>query len=754
MAAPISILGFELGTTAGLASSSTVAKPREYVDRVVGTLGTNVVIESAAARTGSFGLRMSPSAATVHVGWTNSGASPVGLLGSAGTLVGSFWFRFPSLPSANFVLFIDIGTAGGSDGILRFIQSSGKLQAELGGNTALGPTISANTWYQVDFRIVLNANPHTFAWAVDGVAQTAPTSLAVASETIFVAGFGIDNANATGTIHIDDAVISVTSGDYPLGGHKVIQLIPDTAGTAVEIGTANATGRMVTNSAIDATFNSADILTATSEVPPLLSAASTGLGQRTLSTTSACGIPMTTYTLAGGETITGVRSVSCMWAANATAAANTLGIRSFNGTTETVLFAAAAYAGTNSTTAPAWMCKMLTVADADTQAELDALVMRIGYSGDVTPLPGIHATYAEVAIKESTSTDANITPSSVAAVAAVPSPTLQTGSVVTATAVVAVAAVPAPAVRLGVAIAPAAIGAVASVPAPTLQAGQTVTASPVAAVAAIPAPTLQAGETITATSVAAVAAIPSPTIQAGGSLVQPTAVAAVASVPAPTLQAGAAVAPTSIVAAAAVPAPTMHAGELVTPASITAVASVPAPAISAGGSASISATAVAAVAGVPSPQLSTGSQVTPTAVAGIAVVPAPTIRAGSGVTPAAVAAVAALPAPTVQAGTKVTATAVAAVAAVPAPTVRLGAVITPAAIAAVAAMPAPILNAFVPAFSIAAVATIPAPTVVTIAAYTPLLDPVTVARRNAASAGARANLTTAAPRPNTAGATP
>lgn len=392
MATPVVVLGFEHGQSGGLA---TGANTNKYVDRTVGTLGTNLTVSSSAAHSGTYGLRLSPSAATVHAGFQNSGNG--GILGSSGTLVGSFWFRFPSgLPAADFNIFIDIGTAGGNDVFFKYLSSNSGLQAVFGSSTQMGPTLANNTWYRIDFRAIHNANPHTLEWQVNGVDQTT-VSLAVASENIFVAGFGIDNTNATGTMDVDDVVLSLTSGDYPLGDNKVVQLIPDTGGTATEIGTANATARMVTNSAIDTTFNSANILAALSEVPPLLGGSASGLGQRTSGIGNACNIPMTTYTLAGGETITGLRINACAWAANATAAANTLGLRGFNGTAETTLFAAAAYQGQNSSTAPAWICKMYSgVTD---QTTLDALTARVGYSGDISPLPGIHAVYAELAVK-------------------------------------------------------------------------------------------------------------------------------------------------------------------------------------------------------------------------------------------------------------------------------------------------------------------------------------------------------------------
>lgn len=393
MATLVALGGMEQGSHAGIATGANQAK---YFDRIVGTAGTQVSVASGAARTGTYGLQINGTGANAHAGFQNAGNN--GILGSSGTLVASFWFRFQTLPSNDFNIFIDIGTAGGNDVFIKYLNSTGTLQGVFGSATQLGPSISANTWYHVDLRAIHNANPHTLEWKVDGVDQTT-VSLSVASENIFVAGFGNDAGGAqTGTVDIDDFAFSLTSGDYPLGKQKVVLLIPDTGGTAVQIGTANATGRMVTNSAIDATFNSANILAAISELPPLIGASATGVGQRTSGSGNAVGIPMTTYTLAGGETITGLRVVVCGWSGSATA--NNIGLRSFNGTTETILFAAADPNFDNSTTTPGWLCKMATAADFDTQAELDALVVRYGYSTDISPLPGAHAIYAEVAVKE------------------------------------------------------------------------------------------------------------------------------------------------------------------------------------------------------------------------------------------------------------------------------------------------------------------------------------------------------------------
>ena len=108
---------------------------------------------------------------------------------------------------------------------------------------------------------------------------------------------------------------------------------------------------------------------------------------------------MTSYTLQPGESITGSRVEVCSWAdIGAQTLANQLEVRAYNGTSETVLFAAGSYFGSNlaSGLGPAWICDMYT--GITSQATLDALVIRLGYSPDNGPLPGAHAVYTEVAI--------------------------------------------------------------------------------------------------------------------------------------------------------------------------------------------------------------------------------------------------------------------------------------------------------------------------------------------------------------------
>lgn len=392
MATLIAACGLEHGTHAGLATGANAAR---YFDRMVGTAGTNVEVVAAAARSGDYGLRLSPSAAIAHAGWANTGNS--GIL-TAGTLVTSFWFRFPtSLPSSDFNIFIAIGTAGGQDAYLKYLSSTTGLQGILGASTQLGPLITADTWYRADLRVVLNANPHTLDWQIGGATQP-QVSLAAASEDLFIAGFSVDNATQQGVLHVDDAALSLTGADYPLGSHKVLALTVDPAATVTLSGTAGNFQTFAGTTPTKTAWNATTARNNVDERPPNLGTSQDGFCQITTQATNYVQTPMTTYTLQSGESVGGARLVACCWAQDATA--GTIGFRSHNGTTERILFAAA-NPSANNTATPAWVCKMLTLADIDTQTELDALAIRTGFSSDATPDEGVHAIYVELAVKES-----------------------------------------------------------------------------------------------------------------------------------------------------------------------------------------------------------------------------------------------------------------------------------------------------------------------------------------------------------------
>ena len=154
----------------------------------------------------------------------------------------------------------------------------------------------------------------------------------------------------------------------------------------------------------------------------------------------------------------------------------------------------------------------------------------------------------------STSSDATVTPSTVAATSAVPSPVI---AVRTST-VEAAAAMPSPSISTGATVAPGAAAAFGGVPAPSVTGNlnATVTASLVAAYAGVPDPSVLVE--IPAAAVVATSSVPAPTVEAeGGVLVYPDEVAATGAVPTPTLSGSfsASLVPGVVRARASVPTP-------------------------------------------------------------------------------------------------------------------------------------------------------------------------------------------------------
>ena len=227
-------------------------------------------------------------------------------------------------------------------------------------------------------------------------------------------------------------------------------------------------------------------------------------------------------------------------------------------------------------------------------------------------------------------TNGTATPSTVAAVAAVPAATARGGAITTPSTVAAVSAVPASTVRGGAVTTPSTVAAVAAVPASTARGGAITTPATVAAIADVPA----------ATAIGTVG---------GDATAEPATVAAVAAVPAPTARGGAIASPSTVPAVAAVPAPTVRGAAVVSPATVAAVAAVPAATAQGGGRAVPNV--VAAVAAVPSATARGAAVVFPTTVAAIAAVPTATAIgtiSGDGLAlPATVAAVASVPPPIV-----------------------------------------------------------------------------------------------------------
>jgi hypothetical protein len=379
--------GFEFGTTSGWTIGNAGNK-------IVDSVGGSPAVDAAAAITGSYGLLIDTSAAAENVTWTTD------TLGAGqNRAVAVLKIRWDTLPGANAEV-CRFSVTGQPDGEIWYNSATGKLAATMeGGSFVDGPTVAADTVYQLELSYDCSGATYTLNWWVDGAAQT-QASIAGTASTIL--NFRIGSIVAeTQTLHVDDVAVwtdTAAIGGTPFGAHKVIYLGPDTGGS-LDVATITAAewntfaGATPTLSA----WNAATALAAIDERPVGLGASADGFCRITGTDADYVGVPMTSYTLAGGESVVGLRMLACCWAATTTTCFHSFA--SWNGTTATTLFASADVGTDNSATAPAWVCKMCTLADFDTQGELDALQFRFG-STDTTPDAGIHFICGELLVKE------------------------------------------------------------------------------------------------------------------------------------------------------------------------------------------------------------------------------------------------------------------------------------------------------------------------------------------------------------------
>ena len=380
----VAFTGFEFGTEVGIGTGGTGSTGP--FDGTTGTVTTDYQVVAGTPVVGSYVGRLN-SLANKNYFWNTT------TLGSGNTsLVVSLRFMFTTLP-ATAIDFHSIDTAAATDRSgFYYDPADQKVHAWITSATqASSTTIVANTWYTLQFRFSCSANPNTLDWTFNGVAQTT-VSNALGATTVTRYALG-NRSGGAGVVSFDDVAVSVTSGDYPLPVYQVRMLTVDTGGTTTQIGTTDATVRFTANGTLDGTHNSANILSALSEVPPLLGATSSGVTQQTAGAGNAVELPMTNYTLTGGETVVSTRIYVSGWAASATAA--NLGLRAWNGTAETTLHGDSACGFDNSSNGIWYTYLYSGVTD---QTTLNALAIRLGYSTDVAPTPGAHAVYAEVLI--------------------------------------------------------------------------------------------------------------------------------------------------------------------------------------------------------------------------------------------------------------------------------------------------------------------------------------------------------------------
>lgn len=324
--------------------------------------------DAATFRNGLYSLRINDAAggSTINAQKTFAATSVV---------VARFAVRLSALPGVSSSL---VYVNSGTDLVFGYDQPSQKFSLTLGASTALSAnTVSAGTWYVIDLRFDLGNNPHLGDWRIGGIAQ-GQVSRAAAASTATGFGLGATANPSVYTANFDDVLVANQATAYPIGDGKVVRLIPD------GVGTHNTPGnfRDNDNSAIDATswqrIDDVPLTSVADYVLQLNSGATSYLEFTFGNTTETC-----------------IREISAVQAYHsATNTANNGKGSIFDGATESVIFS-----GDMSNTAIQYASAILTPASAPwSQAAVDALVARVGYSSDAAPDPYWDALMLELAV--------------------------------------------------------------------------------------------------------------------------------------------------------------------------------------------------------------------------------------------------------------------------------------------------------------------------------------------------------------------
>ena len=662
-------------------------------------VGTTITVQSAIKRTGGYALRFNKTAtANCYLKKT---------VPTSTVRVGSIHFRFTTFPATADDEICWCNVSAGANLAIKFDTATSKLFARFqgvsDGNTA-DLALSLNTWYRVDYKFDVSANPSKIDFQVvedGGSTPTAATqsTLAQAATTITTVVVGSSNTN-TSDWYVDDEVYSATAADYPIGAHAVEG--NRTSGD----GTHNNGANVLENAAgedIGGTVYAYQYL----DENPWTSTADGDYVRQTANGTANYAEVLFADTTE--TTILG--AMALLEYASAATSGNTGGcvIIDEDATVTTLWGVAGALADYSESSAFYKSVILPTPAGGWDAAAVNALKCRFGYSGDASPDPYWLAIMLEVAYVPVSGTPATVTAVAGTATAAMIPPALVAYASITAVAATSAAAMIAPSViaqkndsvtgvvatATAAGIAPVVTGAggvtavtataTAAGIAPAISSVANVTGTAGTASAAMIAPSLAGGVGITAVTATASAAMVTPSLSSVASIAGVTATATAAMI-APEVSTAGNGSVTAVVATAGAAgiAPVLSGVGNVTGVVATSAAAMVAPAVS-GGSATyaivtwaefevpsgvVTGVATTATAAMAAPALSANSAITGTAATSTALMLVPVVTSSAEVVCVVGIATAAGIAPTLSGVAQLTATVASASAAMIAPTVE------------------------------------------------------------------------------------
>jgi type II secretory pathway pseudopilin PulG len=326
-----------------------------------------VSADSTVARTGVFSAKVTKTSGSTSYFYKSANNR---------SLVIHFGIRLASLPSTEVVLG-SLDHQGTSDLALRYRASDQKLTLAWGANAPAVSSVSvtAGTWYSLELKVDTNANPITAEWRLDGAAQPSTSSAETAYPIVYLY-WGSGTASFVYTANYDDFYISTKLSDYPMGNTRIGRLLPDAMGTSSNAGNfRNNDGTSITGSTYTR-LDDSDMVTLEDYVY-----------QSTASSTSYL---ETTFADTAERCVRGALVLADY--GKAASQASNLKVVVVDGTTERTLFS-----GDPPCVDSACATGILLPATSSTQAAVNALRARFGYSTDVRRTPLLDSYMVEYA---------------------------------------------------------------------------------------------------------------------------------------------------------------------------------------------------------------------------------------------------------------------------------------------------------------------------------------------------------------------
>jgi hypothetical protein len=195
---------------------------------IASTIAGTPTADAAAARSGSYGLLINPSASTETVIWW------IATTGVRKTCA-RFYIRYTTLPNGAVDVFSWYDATTGQMAFFNYIQSTGRFTIQVTGGSAqnIGPNpVVANVWYRVDAQFDSSGTTWTCRAKLDGGAEVTATAGSHAATDQRHLEFGAANANTTQVANFDDFIWGTYTVDSEYWGPgRVVGLSPSADGT-------------------------------------------------------------------------------------------------------------------------------------------------------------------------------------------------------------------------------------------------------------------------------------------------------------------------------------------------------------------------------------------------------------------------------------------------------------------------------------------------------------------------------------------